>query len=128
MSANSGPVYSKDLQHQVDTGPAGVRARMRFKGAVIADTLDAIRLEESNYPRGCYVPRKDVKMEYLTRTEHRSYCPYKGKASYFTLSVDGKTLPNAIWSYEQPYDEVSAIRERVAFYLNKVDRIETVPA
>ena len=105
-----------------------MRVRVTFNGTVIADTLDAIRLEESNYPPVYYVPRKDVKMEYLARTEHQSYCPYKGKAAYFTLSVGGKIQPNAIWSYEQPYDEVSAIRERVAFYPNKVDRIETVAA
>ena len=81
MSANSGAGYSKNHQHRVDTGPAGVRARITFKGAVIADTLDAIKLEESNYLPVCYVPRKDVKVEYLTRTEHQRYCAYKSKAS-----------------------------------------------
>ena len=81
MSAHSGPGYSKNLQHRVDIGPAGVRVRITSKGAVTADTLDAIKLEESNYPPVCYVPRKDVKMEYLTRTEHQRDCAYKSKAS-----------------------------------------------
>ncbi len=78
--------------------------------------------------RFTYVPREDVKMEYLVRTGHQTYCPYKGKASYFTLSAGGKTEPDAVWSYEQPYDEVSVIREQLAFYPGKVDRIETLPA
>jgi uncharacterized protein (DUF427 family) len=128
MSTNSGPGYSKNPQHRVETGPAGVRVRITFNGEVIADTRDAIRLEEGGYAPVFYIPRKDVKMECLARTEHQSYCPYKGKASYFTMSAGGKTQPNAIWSYEQPYDEVSVIRELVAFYPNKVDSIEALPA
>ena len=128
MSTNSGPGYGKNPQHRVDTEAAGVRVRITFNGEVIADSRDAIKLEESGYAPVFYIPRMDVKMECLTRTEHQTYCPYKGKASYFTLSAGGKTQQNAIWSYEQPYDEVSAIRERLAFYPSKVDRIETVPA
>jgi len=126
MSTNSGPGYSQNPQHRVDTGPAGVRIRITFNGEIVADTRDAIRLEESGYAPVFYIPRTDVKMDYLTRTEHQSYCPYKGKASYFALSAGGRTQQNAIWSYEQPYDEVSVIRERLAFYANKIDRIEAL--
>jgi uncharacterized protein (DUF427 family) len=128
MSTNSGPGYSKNPQHLIDTGPAGARIRITFNGEVIADTRDAIKLEESGYAPVFYIPRKDVKMECLTRTEHHSYCPYKGKASYFTLSASGKTQQNAIWSYEQPYDEVGVIRELLAFYPNKVNSIEAIPS
>ncbi len=81
MSANSGSGCSKNPQHRVDTGPAGVHVRITFKGAVTADTLDAIKLEESKYPPVYCVPRKDVKMEYLTRTEHQRDCACKSKAS-----------------------------------------------
>jgi uncharacterized protein (DUF427 family) len=128
MRNNSGPGYSKNPQHRVDTGPAGARVRVTFNGEVVADTLNAIKLEESGYPSVYYVPRADVKMECLARTEHRSYCPYKGHASYYTLSAGGRTEQNAVWSYEQPYDEVSSIGEFLAFYPNKVDRIESLPA
>jgi uncharacterized protein (DUF427 family) len=127
MSANSGPGYSKHPDHRIDTSPASARVRITFNGEVIADTRDAIKLEESGYAPVFYVPRQDVKMEYLTRTGHRTHCPFKGDASYYTLSSGERTEQNAVWSYEQPYDEVSVIRERLAFYPNKVDRIESLP-
>ncbi|MBI3527496.1 MAG: DUF427 domain-containing protein [Betaproteobacteria bacterium] len=128
MNPNSGPGHSKHPEHRVVTKPAGGRVRVIFNGEVIADTRNAIKLEESGYPPVYYVPRQDVKMDCLTRTEHRTYCPFKGHASYYTLSSGERTEQNAVWSYEQPYDEVSVIRERLAFYPNKVDRIESLPA
>ena len=67
------------------------------------------------------IPRSDVKMERLRRSERRSYCPYKGHASYYSLAGGAE---NAVWSYEEPYDEVSAIKDRLAFYAHKVDAIE----
>jgi len=126
MSANSGPGYSKHPEHRIDTSPASARVRITFNGKVIADTQDAIKLEESGYAPVFYVPRQDVKMEYLTRTGHRTHCPFKGDASYYTLSSGERTEQNAVWSYEQPYDEVSVIRERLAFYPSKVDHIEVL--
>jgi uncharacterized protein (DUF427 family) len=79
--------------------------------------------DESQYAPVYYVPRKDVKMEQLTRTTHSTHCPFKGDASYYTLSSGGRTVANAVWSYEQPYDEMTAIKERLAFYPDKVDSI-----
>jgi uncharacterized protein (DUF427 family) len=128
MSTNSGPGYSKHPDHRIATSAARVRLRIAFNGKVIADTLDAIKLEESGYPPVFYLPRQDVKMECLTRTGHRTHCPFKGDASYHTLSSGDRTEQNAVWCYEQPYDEVSVIRERLAFYPGKVDRIESLPA
>jgi uncharacterized protein (DUF427 family) len=127
MSANSGPGYAKNPAHRVHTVPAGLRVRVIFQGEMIADTKDAIRLDEASYPAVFYVPRKDVNMSRLTRTTHHSYCPYKGQATYFTLSVEGRVEENAVWSYEQPYDEVAVIREYLAFYPNRVDGIEALP-
>ena len=104
--------------HRIETKPAKERVRVTFKGEVIADTRDAIRMEEGNYPAVFYFPRKDVKMERLVRSSHRTHCPFKGDAAYFSL-VNGPE--NAVWSYEQPYDEMSVIKERLAFYPDKVD-------
>lgn len=126
MSANSGPGYKRAPDHRVETKPAGVRVRVKFNGEVIADSRDAIKLEESRYPAVYYLPRQDVKMELLKRTTHRTHCPFKGDASYYTLSSGGRTADNAVWSYEQPYDEVSVIKDRVAFYPDKVDSIAIV--
>ena len=123
MSANSAPGFKKHPEHRVETKPAEMRVRVTFNGEVIADSRDAIRLDESKYASVYYVPRKDVKMERLTRTTHSTHCPFKGVASYYTLSAGGRTAANAVWSYEQPYDEMSVIRDRLAFYPDKVDSI-----
>jgi uncharacterized protein (DUF427 family) len=67
-----------------------------------------------------YLPRKDVKMDRLVRSSHQTYCPYKGTASYYSLK---NGTGNAVWTYEQPYDELSTIKERLGFYPDKVDSI-----
>ena len=123
MSANSGPGYRKNPDHRITTRPAGVRVEVKFKGEVIADTKDAVRLDESDYPAVYYIPRKDVRMERLSRSAHQTYCPFKGHASYFSL-VDGPE--DAVWTYEQPYDEVLDIKDRLAFYPKKVDSIAII--
>ena len=120
MTANSGPGYRKHAEHRIEAKPAGVRVRVTFNGEVIADTREAVEMTEGDYPLVYYVPRKDVKMDRLIRSGHRTYCPFKGQASYFSL-VDGPE--NAVWSYEQPYDEMLAIKEQLAFYPDKVDSI-----
>lgn len=128
-AGNPAPGYKKYPGHRIATRPAGVRVQVKYKGELIADTRDAIALEEAMSgstaaPLVYYVPRKDVKMDRLVRTSHQSYCPFKGDASYYSLK-DGPE--NAVWSYEQPYDEMAAIKEHLAFYPDKVDSI-TAPA
>ncbi len=125
MSANSGPGWKKYPKHRITTKPAGVRVQVKFNGDVIADTRDAIALEESMSgstvaPVVYYIPRKDVKMERLARSSHQTHCPFKGQASYYSLANGPE---NAVWTYEQPYDEMTAIKELLAFYPDKVDSI-----
>ena len=121
MSTNSGPGYKKYPDHRITTKPAGVRVRVKLDGEVIADTRDAIKLEEGDYPAVYYIPRKDVKMDRLIRSKHQTVCPFKGTASYYSLANGAE---NAVWTYETPYDEVSVIKERLAFYPDKVDSID----
>jgi uncharacterized protein (DUF427 family) len=123
MSANAAPGWKKRPDYRITVKPAGARVQVKVKGELIADTKDAIRLEEGDYPAVYYIPRKDVRMERLVRASRETYCPYKGRASYFSLK-DGPE--NAVWTYEQPYDEMLAIRELLAFYPDKVDSIEAV--
>ena len=123
MSGNSGPGYKQKPDHRITTKPAGVRVQVKFGGEVIADSANAVRMDEGNYPPVYYVPRRDVKMERFARTTHSTYCPFKGHASYYTLTSGNRTEENAVWSYEQPYDEVAVIKEHLAFYPNKVDSI-----
>lgn len=125
MGANSGPGFKSHPDHHITTKPAGVHVQIRFNGEVIAATRDAIQLEEPQVghvvaPVVYYIPRKDVRMERLVRTTHQTYCPLKGQASYYSLK-DGPE--NAVWSYEQPYDEMLAIKGCLAFYPDKVDSI-----
>ena len=94
--------------------------QVKFNGEVIADSVEAIRLEEGDYAPVYYFPRKDVRMERLSRTAHHTYCPFKGTASYFSLKGGAE---NAVWTYETPYDEMLAIKELVAFYSDKVESI-----
>jgi len=100
--------------------PAGARVRVTFHGEVIADTRDAVALAEGSYPVVFYIPRKDVRMDRLERTSHRTHCPYKGDASYY--SIQGGPA-NAVWSYEQPKEDMLAIKDLLAFYPDKVDAI-----
>jgi len=120
MSAGSAPGWKTYPKHRIATKPAGARVQVTVKGEVIADTRDAVRLDEDGYPAVYYIPRKDVNMERLVRSDHRSTCPFKGEASYYSI-VNGPV--NAVWSYEQPYDEMAVIRELLAFYPDKVDSI-----
>ena len=107
----------------VKLSPANVRVRVTFNGEIVADSRDAIRLEEGNYPPVYYLPRKDVKMERLIRTSHTTHCPLKGDATYYSVS-NGRTARNAVWSYEQPIEQVQAIKDHLAFYPDKVDAID----
>jgi uncharacterized protein (DUF427 family) len=115
---NPAPGFKTHPGYRLETKPAGVRVRVTFKGEPIADSRDAILLEESKYPPVYYLPRKDVKMERLERTDHRTHCPFKGDASYFSLKGGPE---NAVWSYEEPYDEMSAIKDLLAFYPDRVE-------
>ena len=127
---NPAPGFMEDPAHRLSARRAGVRVQVKYEGALIADTREAVALEEA-MPAGSstvapvvfYVPRKDVKMDRLIRTSHSTYCPFKGHASYYSLK-DGPE--NVVWSYEAPYDEMRAIEGLLAFYPDKVE-IVTVP-
>ena len=66
-------------------------------------------------------------MALLARTAHKTHCPYKGDAAYYTIQVGGRAAENAVWTYEAPYPAVAAIKGHLAFYPERVDRIEEVP-
>ena len=102
------------------------RVCVEFAGRTVADTANALRLTEASYKPVLYIPRSDADMALLAATDHHTHCPYKGDASYFTVTVDGRSAENAVWSYEQPYPAMSEIKEYLAFYPNRVDKIEEV--
>jgi uncharacterized protein (DUF427 family) len=113
--------------HPITIEPNPNIVRVTFNGQVVADMMRALTLRESTYKPVFYIPREDVRMALLQRTDHASHCPYKGDASYYTLRVGERISGNAAWSYEHPYEAVGAIVGRIAFYPHRIDTIEEVP-
>jgi uncharacterized protein (DUF427 family) len=101
------------------------RIRVSADGRVIAETSAALTLKEASYPAVNYVPREDANMALLARSERVTHCPYKGDANYFSVVADGKTIENAIWTYETPFPAMTEIAGHLAFYPDKV-KIEEV--
>jgi len=93
---------------------------VKFHGIQVASTKKALVLEEANYPPVYYVPRGDIAEQYYARTDHTSYCPYKGDANYFSLQIPGHEGANAVWTYESPKLSVEQIKDYVAFYPDQV--------
>jgi uncharacterized protein (DUF427 family) len=100
------------------------RVVVTLAGQIIADTREAFTLREAHYPAVLYIPRKDVDMERLERTDHTTYCPYKGDCAYFSIPSGGEHSVNAVWTYENPYPAVAPIKDHLAFYPDRVDAIE----
>ncbi|MCG2629601.1 DUF427 domain-containing protein [Bradyrhizobium sp. WYCCWR 13023] len=101
------------------------RVRVTAGDIVIAESTKALTLKEARYPAVQYLPREDANMTLLERTERTTHCPYKGDASYYSIKADGKTLDNAIWTYETPFPAMTEISGHLAFYPDKV-KIEEV--
>jgi uncharacterized protein (DUF427 family) len=112
--------------HPITISQHGARVRVTFAGRVIADTTQALRLAEASYKPVLYIPRSDADMSVLLGTDHHTHCPYKGDASYFSIVADGRTAANAVWSYEQPFPAMARIKDHLAFYPDRVDKIEEV--
>jgi uncharacterized protein (DUF427 family) len=96
------------------------RIRVTAGGVVIAETSHALTLKEASYPAVNYLPRTDANMALLARTERVTHCPYKGDANYFSINTAGKTIENAIWTYETPFPAMTEIAGHLAFYPDKV--------
>ncbi len=116
-------------EHPITVQPNPNRVRVLFNGRVIADTTRALTMKEGSYPAVQYVPREDADMSLLERTTHRSHCPHKSDAdaAYYATRADGRAAENAVWTYEEPYPVVAAIKDHLAFYPDRVDRIEELP-
>ncbi|MFI9383630.1 DUF427 domain-containing protein [Kutzneria sp. NPDC052558] len=117
----SKPVKIPNEQHPITVTASGRHVVATVGGQVIADTKDALTLQESTYPAVQYIPRKDVDFGLLERSDHTTYCPYKGDAAYYSIRAGETSADNAVWTYEAPYDAVAQIKEYVAFYPNVVD-------
>ncbi|MCB4825209.1 DUF427 domain-containing protein [Roseicella aerolata] len=110
--------------HPISITPNPKRVRVTLGGEVVAESTRSLTLREASYPPVHYIPREDAALPMLHRTAHRTHCPYKGDASYYSIEAGGRRAENAVWSYEAPFPAVAAIAGHLAFYSDRVDRIE----
>jgi uncharacterized protein (DUF427 family) len=109
--------------HPIAITPSAKRVTVSIGDTVIADSRHALSLKEAAYPAVLYIPRADVRMDLLIRSQHTTHCPYKGNCNYFSIPSAGARGENAVWSYEHPHDAVAAIAGHLAFYPDRVDAI-----
>jgi uncharacterized protein (DUF427 family) len=120
------PGHQKWPEHKVREIPVGERVTVELDGQLIADSRQVIRVDEDGSPARYYFPRGDVTMDKLQRTATTSECPFKGIAHYFSLATDGGRggkLDDAVWTYEEPFDEHASLKDRLAFYDDKYRNI-----
>jgi len=116
-----GPDHPISIAHSSD------RVLVKVAGKIIVDTRAALLLKEASYPVVFYLPRDDADMTLLSKTQHNTYCPYKGECSYYSIPAGGERSTNAVWTYESPYASVIQIKDYLAFYPDRVDSIEINP-
>ena len=121
------PGHQKWPDHRVRETRLNLRVTVEIDGQPVADSADVIRVDEDGNPARYYFPRADVSMDRLERTTTSTECPFKGTAHYFSLRSDRGVLSDAVWSYEQPYDEHRDLKERLAFYDDKYRDIHVEP-
>jgi uncharacterized protein (DUF427 family) len=123
MSAK--PVKIPGPDHPIAVTKNPKRVTVSVNGKMIASTTGALSLREASYPAVQYVPRADADMAMLERTDHSTYCPYKGDASYYSIPIAGERGANAVWSYEHPHDAMREIKDYLAFYPDRVTIAES---
>ena len=121
------PIKIPGPQHPITIERNPARVVVSVAGRVIADSRNALTLREASLRPVQYIPREDVDMALLERTDHATYCPYKGDCAYYSIPSGGQKSVNAVWTYEAPYEAVAAIKDYVAFYPERVDAIEERP-
>lgn len=115
------PVLEPTAEHPITVEPTGTRVIVRVDGDVVAETAAALTLREADYPAVHYIPIADV-LAQLIPSDTETYCPFKGDAGYYHLrTAHGRTVEDAVWTYQKPFPAVSAIAGHVAFYPDKAD-------
>ncbi len=114
--AGDGALPEYDISAEI----SDYNVRIEFNGVTVVDSNKAVLYRESRLPAVYYFPREDVRMDLMQRTRHRTHCPFKGNASYWSLEVGDNKVEDAVWSYENPLPEANAIKGHLAFYLSKL--------
>lgn len=118
------PGHAQWPEHRITERRLGQRLLARVNGEVVAESEDVVRVDEDGNPARYYFPRTDVRMDQLQASSKRTTCPFKGVARYFDVVAGGRTLVDAAWSYESPYEEHAALKGRIAFHGDEQPEIE----
>lgn len=118
MTGRTIKIPGPDHPITIEQNPA--RVVVTSSDDILADSRAALTLREAKYPPVEYIPRSDVDMTKLVRSEHTTYCPFKGDCSYYSLANDDERSVNAVWTYEAPFAAVGAIKDHLAFYPDRV--------
>jgi uncharacterized protein (DUF427 family) len=111
-------------EHPITIVPNPNQIIVRSGGKVVATTRRSLTLTEASYAPVHYIPRADVDLSLLEANAHTTYCPFKGDCTYYSIPAGGEKAVNAVWTYEDPFDAVAAIKDHIAFYPDRVDAIE----
>ncbi|RWE04175.1 DUF427 domain-containing protein [Mesorhizobium sp.] len=118
--ANPAPGFQRNPDKVMTIEPYRGAVTVRAGDVVVARSTRARLLSEPPYPAVFYIPFDDIDFTKLGRTDHSTHCPYKGDASYWSVLTAGESGKDAMWAYEQPFDETLEIRDHGAFYTSKV--------
>jgi uncharacterized protein (DUF427 family) len=126
-TVDESPGHEQWPNHKVAEHHIKGKLSVEVNGLRMAESSDVIRVDEDGSPARYYFPRSDVSTDELERSTTTSECPFKGTAHYFNLKLGDETLEDAVWSYEEPYDEHRALKDRLAFYDDKLPQIHLRP-
>jgi uncharacterized protein (DUF427 family) len=124
---NPAPGFVTKPTHRVDLKPEPRRVRVVFAGTVVADSARTLRVEETGHEPVHYFPEQDVRVDLLQATAHKTHCPFKGDAAYWTIVAGegggARRAENAVWAYPEPFDETAGLAGHYAFYESRVDSV-----
>jgi len=120
-NAVPGKGYRDHPGYEVRLEPVVGRLRVMFAGEAIVDTTQALILHETRHDPVYYFQAPDINPDALSATDHSTHCPFKGDASYWSLTVDGQTAENAVWGYPDPLPEVPELSGLRAIYWDRAD-------
>ncbi|MFW5821297.1 MAG: DUF427 domain-containing protein [Bacteroidota bacterium] len=115
--------HARDPYHRIDVCYRRRHVKIEIAGETVAETDRPVLLFETGLPVRYYIPTTDVRLDLLKSTDHRTECPYKGIASYYSVNVNGDERENIIWTYPFPNNNVMKIKNLLAFFTERLDDV-----